>query len=77
MENQELSLLELFEKYNAMPLQTRRVVSEIYDKGYVIQTGMSIIAPHPHRHYDFDEFVEKYEGSDDFKKFVNESKTVN
>lgn len=70
MENSELSLLELYEKYLLLPLATVIKPSVLYDRHYIVQTGMSILPPDPHRHYTFDEFVEKYESDDKFKSFI-------
>lgn len=35
------------------------VPETIYSNGWCVIIGKSFISPHPHRHYTFEEFVEK------------------
>lgn len=64
-------VLELYAKYLLMPLQKFDLSQEsiIYDKGYVIITGLGFAPPDPHRHYTLKEFEEKMKNDLDFKKF--------
>lgn len=43
--------------------------SRIYPD-YVILTGRAIVAPHPHRHYTLEEFIDKLEKDPDFKNAI-------
>lgn len=70
MENNELNLLELYNKYLNLPLASVIKPTPLYDKGFVIHTGMSFVPPHPHRHYTFDEFSEAFSSNDRFKDFM-------
>jgi hypothetical protein len=70
MENNEMNLLELYDKYLNMPLASPVRPTPLYDKGYVIHTGMAYFSPHPHRHYTFEEFTEAFSSNNRFKDFV-------
>ncbi len=70
MENSEMNLLELYDKYLTMPLATTIRPAPLYDRGYVIHTGMAFVPPHPHRHYTFEEFTEAFSSNDKFKDFI-------
>ena len=37
---------------------------------YVVRTGRSFSAPHPHRHYTFDEFIDKLYEDDKFRSVI-------
>ena len=50
--------LQLFYYYQTIPLTTIHKSTRIYPK-YVVITGRSISHPHPHRHYTFEEFMDK------------------
>jgi hypothetical protein len=41
----------------------------IYEKNWCVWTGRSCVSPHPHRHYTFEEFIDKLETDDDFTKY--------
>ena len=43
--------------------------SRIYPK-YVVRTGRSFAAPHSHRHYKFDEFIDKLYEDDKFRSVI-------
>ena len=51
---------QLYELYTSIPLRPKglKLWSRLYPK-YVVITGRSFSAPHPHRQYTFEEFVDK------------------
>jgi hypothetical protein len=59
MENKFEEKLKLaYEEYLKLPKPTiENRNAELYANGWCVMTGRSIIAPHPHRHYTFTEFV--------------------
>ena len=59
--------LQLFYYYQTIPLDTITKRSWIYPK-YVVITGRSFCRPHPHRHYNLDEFLDKLYSDPEFKK---------
>lgn len=61
--------LQLYELYCSIPLWNRSNRSRIYPD-YVILTGRAIVAPHPHRHYTLEEFIDKLEKDPDFKNVI-------
>ena len=61
--------VQLYELYCSIPKWTVGNPSRIYPK-YVVITGRSIIAPHPHRHYSFEEFVDKLNEDPEFKNII-------
>lgn len=61
--------LQLYELYCSIPLWTRSNQSRIYPD-YVILTGRAFCAPHPHRHYTLEEFIDKLEKDPDFKNVI-------
>ena len=70
MEKEEMLLIELYDKYNSMPLATQTTPAVLYDKGFVIHTGMAFVPPHPHRYYTFEEFCDAYTTNDKFRDFM-------
>lgn len=58
---------QLYEYYLSIPKWSRRTQSWIYPD-YVVLTGRACIAPHPHRHYTFEEFIDKLCSDPEFKK---------
>lgn len=42
--------------------------NEMYTNKWFVQTGKSIVAPTPHRHFNFDEFVQYCQSNQDFKE---------
>lgn len=57
MKNEFEEKLKLgYEEYLKLP-KSGFSETELYANGWYIMTGMSIIHPHPHRHYTFLEFV--------------------
>ena len=45
--------------------------NELYENGWIILTGRSIVSPHPHRKYTLEEFVFQCSKDDDLKnRFV-------
>ena len=61
--------LQLYELYCSIPLWKRDNQSRIYPD-YVVLTGRAFIAPHPHRHYTLEEFIDKLEKDPDFKQII-------
>ena len=61
--------LQLYELYKSIPLKEIGKPSRIYPK-YVVITGRSIISPHPHRHYTFEEFIDKLYEDAEFKEVI-------
>lgn len=62
-----MNILQYYQLYLSIPLEERGNRSRIYPD-YVVITGRSIIHPHPHRHYTFDEFVDKFD--DNFRNVL-------
>ena len=52
--------IQLYELYCSIPKWTVDNHSRIYPK-YVVITGRAFSAPHPHRHYSFEEFIDSEE----------------
>lgn len=61
--------LQLYQLYLSIPLWTVDTPSRIYPK-YVVITGRSVAAPHPHRHYGFEEFIDKLYEDDKFRSVI-------
>ena len=61
--------LQLYEYYLSIPKWSRRTQSWIYPD-YVVLTGRAFRAPHPHRHYTFEEFVDKLKEDPNFKNVI-------
>ena len=57
--------VQLYNYYLSIPLWTIQNQSWIYPD-YVKLTGRAFRAPHPHRHYSFEEFIDKLHSSTDF-----------
>ncbi len=58
MENKfEQKLKNGYDEYLKLPKAGRNINSELYNNQWCFLTGMSIISPHPHRHFTFLEFV--------------------
>lgn len=55
-----------YEEYLKMDKAEVGKPSEMYDKGWCKFTGRSIVYPHPHRHYTFEEFFDKMVESQEF-----------
>ena len=67
---------KMYEEYLKMPFgNIRNDKDTIYEKGWCVQTGMSIVSPHPHRHYTLNEFIfycgRKQEMFDNFKEIID------
>lgn len=60
---------QLYELYTSIPLREIGKLSRIYPK-YVVITGRACCAPHPHRHYTFEEFVDKLNEDPNFKNVI-------
>lgn len=63
--------LQLYELYKSIPLvpDGPKLWSRLYPK-YVVRTGWSFSAPHPHRHYTLEEFIDKLEEDPNFKNVI-------
>ena len=61
--------IQLYELYCSIPKWTVNYPSRIYPK-YVVITGRSCSAPHPHRHYSFNEFLDKLYTDKNFKNII-------
>lgn len=64
---------EKYKRYLEIPKLTRPFNKDtpkynIHDKHWCIFTGRSIIGPHPHRHYTFEEFVERCKIDEELNK---------
>lgn len=61
--------LQLYELYKSIPLRPVGLKrwSRLYPE-YVVLTGRACVAPHPHRHYTFEEFLDKLYSDPEFKK---------
>jgi hypothetical protein len=62
--------VQLYEYYLSIPLTRPGKRTRIYPK-YVVITGRAISAPHPHRHYSFEEFIDKLNEDPNFKNIIN------
>ena len=60
-------LYELYTSIELRPGPLRR--SRLYPE-YVILTGRACCPPHPHRHYTFEEFVDKLYEDPNFKNVI-------
>ena len=62
---------QLYELYTSIPLRHEGpgLWSRLYPK-YVVITGRAFSAPHPHRHYTFEEFVDKLKEDPNFKNVI-------
>lgn len=63
--------VQLYDYYLSIPLANLLDSSPIYPE-YVVITGWSIVSPHPHRHYSFEEFVDALENKKGFREFLEE-----
>lgn len=63
----DLQLYELYTSIELMPKPLRW--SRLYPK-YVVKTGRAFSTPHPHRHYTFEEFVDKLNEDPNFKNVI-------
>lgn len=73
-ENIEEELLEkAYSEYKLFPLPnvSNHTSNELLQNNWCIRIGLSIIAPHPHRYYTFEEFVNKIENDNSFaQRFI-------
>lgn len=62
---------QLYDLYESIPLRPMgpKLWSRLYPK-YVVITGRAFSAPHPHRHYTFEEFVDKLHEDPNFKNVI-------
>ena len=61
-------LYDLYESIILKPIGPKRW-SRLYPK-YVVITGRAFSAPHPHRPYTFEEFVDKLNEDPNFKNVI-------
>jgi hypothetical protein len=61
--------IQLYKLYCSIPKWTINNPSRIYPK-YVVITGRACSAPHPHRHYSFEEFIDKLNEDSNFKNVI-------
>jgi hypothetical protein len=62
-------LYELYTSIQLIPLYGLNRWSRLYPE-YVVITGRSFLDPHPHRHYTFEEFVDKLNEDPHFKNVI-------
>lgn len=62
---------QLYDLYESIPLRSvgTKLWSRLYPK-YVVITGRAFSAPHPHRHYTFEEFVDKLHEDPNFRNVI-------
>lgn len=62
---------QLYDLYESIPLRPegQKLWSRLYPK-YVVIIGRAFSAPHPHRHYTFEEFVDKLNEDTNFKNVI-------
>lgn len=65
----DLQLYELYTSIELRPPHGLGTWSRLYPK-YVVITGHAFMAPHPHRHYTFEEFVDKLNEDPDFRNVI-------
>lgn len=63
--------LQLYDLYKSIPLRPAGLKrwSRLYPE-YVVLTGRACAAPHPHRHYAFEEFVDKLNEDPNFRNVI-------
>ena len=61
--------VQLYELYCSIPKWTISNQSRIYPD-YVVITGRAFRVQHPHRHYSFEEFVDKLNKDPNFKNVI-------
>lgn len=59
--------IQLYNYYLSLPKDTPNFRGKIYPK-YCVITGYSIT--HPHRHYSFEEFIDKLDKDKSFRDFL-------
>lgn len=57
--------IQLYEYYLSKPIGFHN--RELYNLGYV---RLVFCSPHPHRHYSFEEFIDKLESDPEFRKYL-------
>lgn len=63
--------VQLYQYYLSIPLWSTQNQSWIYPD-YVRLIGRSFRAPHPHRHFSFEEFADKLNSDEKFRQLLNE-----
>lgn len=63
--------LQLYDLYKSISLGPKGpgLWSRLYPK-YVVITGRAFSAPHPHRHYTFEEFIDKLNEDPNFRNII-------
>ena len=64
----DLQLYDVYKSISLRPIGLKRW-SRLYPE-YVKLTGRACVAPHPHRHYTFEEFVDKLNEDPNFKNVI-------
>lgn len=62
-------LYELYTSIELIPLHGLNRWSRLYPE-YVVIIGRAFLPPHPHRHYTFEEFVDKLHEDPNFKNVI-------
>lgn len=62
-------LYELYTSIQLTPLYGLKRWSRLYPE-YVVITGRAFMAPHPHRYYTFDEFIDKLNEDPNFRNVI-------
>ena len=62
-------LYELYTSIELRPSYSFKRWSRLYPK-YIVKTGRAFSAPHPHRHYTFEEFVDKLNEDHNLKNVI-------
>lgn len=62
---------QLYDLYESIPLKPMgpELWSRLYPE-YVVIIGRAFLPPHPHRHYTFEEFVDKLNEDPNFKNVI-------
>ena len=64
--------IQLYNYYCSIPLAPPGKRSRIYPK-YVKITGRAFCAPHPHRHFNLEEFIDVLNKDPEFRKILLKS----
>jgi hypothetical protein len=68
-DSQTFNDIQLYQLYCSIPKWKIGKASRIYPK-YVVITGRAFSPPHPHRHYTFEEFIDKLNEDINFKNVI-------
>ena len=62
--------VQLYQYYLSIPLWSVQNQSWIYPD-YVRLIGRAFRAPHPHKHFSFEEFIDKLNSDEKFRQLLN------